>query len=69
MSTHGVPGPVAIVGGAASEADLAVIAGICARYSDGRAAGAVRVVIEGPGGERELLAQAIADDELVARRL
>jgi hypothetical protein len=69
VRTHGVPGPVAIVGGAASETDLAVVAGICARYSDGRAAGAVRVVVEGPGGERELLAHAIADDELIARRL
>lgn len=69
VSTLGVPGPVIIVGGDAGEADLAVVAGICARYSDGRAAGAVRVRIEGPGGERELLARAIAEDELVARRL
>jgi hypothetical protein len=68
MRTHGVPGPVAIVGGAADEADLAVIAAICARYSDGRA-GTVRLVVEGPDGTRELLAEAIADKELVARRL
>jgi hypothetical protein len=69
VRTHGVPGPVAVVGGMADEADLALVARICARYSDGRAAGAVRLRIEGPGGECDLLAEAIADDELVARRL
>ena len=69
VRTHGVPGPVAIVGGVADEADVAVIAGICARYSDGRAAGAVPVRIEGPAGSRELLVRAITDEELVARRL
>src|SRR5512139_4031507 len=30
VRTHGVPGPVAVVSGAADEGDLAVIAGICA---------------------------------------
>jgi hypothetical protein len=69
MRTHGVPGPVAIVSGAADEGDLAVIAGICARYSDGRASGAVCVRIEEPAGERELVAGPIPEDELVARRL
>jgi hypothetical protein len=68
VRTHGVPGPVAVVSGAADEADLAVVAGICARYSDGRA-GAVRVLVEGAAGTRELLTKAIAADELVARRL
>jgi hypothetical protein len=33
---QGVPGPVMILSGAANDADIAVAAGICARYSDGR---------------------------------
>ena len=68
VRTHGVPGPVAVVSGAADETDLAVIAGICARYSDGRA-GAVRLLVEDATGVRELLAEAIAPKELVSRRL
>ncbi|HEY5999201.1 MAG TPA: hypothetical protein VI078_07855 [bacterium] len=69
VRTNGVPGPVAIVGGAADEADLALVASICARYSDARAAGAVPMVVEGPDGARQVSAQAIGDEELVARRL
>lgn len=69
LRTHGAPGPVAVVGGEAGEADIAVVAAICARYSDGRAAGTVRIRVEGPAGGRELLAEPIAEEELVARRL
>ncbi len=68
LRTVGVPGPVMVLTGAAEEADVALAAGICAKYSDGRA-GKVRVVVEGPDGARELLAEPIAQAELVARRL
>jgi hypothetical protein len=68
LRTSGVPGPVMIVSGAAEEPDLAVAAGICARYSDGRA-GKVRIVVESDAGSRELLVEPIAHDELVARRI
>jgi hypothetical protein len=68
LRTQGVPGPVMIVSGAASDADIAIAAGICARYSDGRA-GKVRVVVESDTGARELLTEPIAPEELVARRV
>jgi tRNA-specific 2-thiouridylase len=68
LRTVGVPGPVVVLTGAAADADIALAAGICARYSDGRA-GKVRVVVEGDSGARELLADPIAPADLVARRL
>ena len=68
LRTQGIPGPVAIVSGDANEADIAVAAGICARYSDGRA-GKVRIIVESGAGARELLTEPIAQDELVARRI
>jgi len=68
LRTGGVPGPVMIISGAASEADIAIGAGICARYSDG-SDGRVRIVVEGDAGSRELLVDPIAPDELVARRI
>jgi hypothetical protein len=68
LRTSGVPGPVMIISGAANETDVAIAAGICARYSDGRD-GEVRIVIEGEDGTRELLANPIAQSELVARRI
>jgi hypothetical protein len=68
LRTVGVPGPALILSGAANEADLATAAGICARYSDGRA-GRVRILVESDDGSRELLADPIAPTELVARRI
>jgi len=68
LRTGGVPGPVMIVSGDAGEADIAVAAGICARYSDGRA-GRVRVIVESDVGARELLTDPIAQAELVAMRV
>jgi hypothetical protein len=68
LRTQGVPGPAMILTGAADETDIAIAAGICARYSDGRA-GRVRISIEGDAGARELLAEAISEAGLVARRL
>jgi hypothetical protein len=68
LRTGGVPGPVMIVSGAASESDIATAAGICARYSDGRA-GKVRIIVESDAGSRELVTEPIAQDELVARRI
>jgi len=67
LRTVGVPGPVAVVTGEASETDLALVAGILARYSDG--SGPVRVLVEGGAGARELLAERIAEAGLVSRRL
>ena len=57
-----------IVSGAANDADIAIAAGICARYSDG-SAGQVRILVESDAGARELLADPIAQAELVARRM
>jgi len=68
LRTGDVPGPVLILSGAANDADLAVAAGICARYSDGRA-GQVRIIVESDAGARELLTDPIAQAELVARRI
>jgi hypothetical protein len=68
LRTQGVPGPVAIVSGNASEADIAVAAGICARYSDG-SDGRVRILVESDAGARELLSEPIAQAELVSMRL
>jgi tRNA-uridine 2-sulfurtransferase len=68
LRTGGVPGPVMIVSGAANEADIALAAGICARYSDGRT-GRVRIIVESDTGEREILADPIPLAELVARRI
>jgi len=68
LRTCGVPGPVMIISGAAIDADIAIAAGICARYSDGRA-GQVRIIVESDTGARELIADPIAQTELVARRL
>ncbi len=68
LRTVGVPGPVMIVTGAASDEDLAVAAGICARYSDGRGS-QVRISIEGDAGAREMTAEAIAPAEIVRMRL
>ncbi len=68
LRTGGVPGPVMILSGAASEADIAVAAGICARYSDG-SAGRVRIIVESDAGERELLADAIVPSELLSMRV
>jgi hypothetical protein len=68
LRTGGVPGPVMIVSGDANDADIALAAGICARYSDGRA-GQVRIIVESDAGERELLADPVAQIELVARRI
>lgn len=68
LRTGGVPGPVMILSGDAGEADIAVAAGICARYSDGRA-GRVRVIVESDAGARELLTDPIAQAELVAMRV
>ena len=65
LRTVGVPGPVAIVSGAADDADIALAAGICARYSDGDA-GRVLILVESDAGARELLAAPIAQAELVA---
>jgi hypothetical protein len=67
LRTKGVPGPVAVISGAADDADVAVAAGIIARYSDGHA-GQVRVVVEGGGDARELLVDPIAPAELLARQ-
>lgn len=68
LRTVGVPGPVIILSGAATEADIATAAGICARYSDG-SAGRVRILVESDAGNRELLTDPIAPAELVARRI
>jgi len=68
LRTGSVPGPVLILSGAANEADIALAAGICARYSDGRD-GQVRIIIESDAGERELLTNPIAQTELVAMRI
>jgi len=68
LRTGGVPGPVVIISGAANEADVHVAAGICARYSDG-SAGQVRIIVESDAGVREILAEPIAQTDLVARRI
>jgi hypothetical protein len=68
LRTVGVPGPVLVLQGAAGEADVALAAGIVARYSDGRA-GTVCVAVVGDGGTREVQATAIGEAELIARRL
>lgn len=68
LRTGGVPGPVMILSGAANDADIALAAGICARYSDGRA-GSVRIIVESDAGAIELLTEPIAQNELVARRI
>ena len=68
LRTVGVPGPVMILSGGADASDIAAAAGICARYSDGRA-GQVRIVVESDAGAREILADPIAQAELAARRL
>jgi hypothetical protein len=67
LRTVGVPGPVMVLSGSADDADIATAAGICARYSDGRA-GQVRIVVESNAGSREFLADPISQTELVARR-
>jgi hypothetical protein len=64
----GTPGPAAVVSGAANDEDVELAAAICARYSDGRA-GRVRIAADGGRGPRELLAEPIAEAELVALRL
>jgi hypothetical protein len=68
LRTVGVPGPVVIISGAATDADVATAAGICARYSDG-SAGPVRILVESDDGARELLTDPIPQAELVARRV
>jgi hypothetical protein len=68
LRTVGVPGPVAVVSGAANDADIALAAGICARYSDGRD-GLVKILVESDAGARELLTDPIPVAELVARRI
>ena len=68
LRTGGVPGPVIILSGAATEADVHVAAGICARYSDG-SEGLVRIIVQSDSGEREILADPIPQAELVARRI
>jgi hypothetical protein len=68
LRTGGVPGPVMIISGAASDADVRLGAGICARYSDG-SDGRVRIIVEGDASAYELLADPIAENELTARRI
>lgn len=68
LRTSGGPGPALIVSGAANDADVALAAAICARYSDGRS-GLVRIAADDGSGPRELLAEPITEAELVARRL
>ena len=68
LRTAGVPGPVLIISGPANDADIAVAAGICARYSDG-SDGPVRIIVESDAGPRELLSEPISQAELVARRI
>ena len=68
LRTAGVPGPVMIISGAASAADIAVGAGICARYSDG-SDGQVRIIVESDAGVRELITDPIAQTELVNLRI
>ncbi len=68
LRTVSVPGPVVIISGAANDADIAIAAGICARYSDGHA-GQVRIIIESDDAVREMLTEPIAQSELVARRV
>ena len=57
-----------IISGIATDADVTVAAGICARYSDG-SAGRVRILVESDAGAKELLTDPIEQSELVARRI
>jgi hypothetical protein len=71
LRTSGVPGPAAVVSGAATEADVALAAAICARYSDGRDGhgGPVRITVVDDGGSRELLVDPVCGAGLAARPL
>jgi hypothetical protein len=68
LRTVGVPGPVAVISGAANAEDVATAAGIVARYSDG-SAGKVLILVESDAGNREVLTEPIALAALEARRI
>ena len=52
LRTLNVPGPVAIIAGSASEAELGLAAAICARYSDQKTNKAVAIELTGGKGKR-----------------
>jgi hypothetical protein len=68
LRTPDVPGPVVILSGEITEADRLTAARICARYSDGRGAPA-RVLVDGPGGTVEIMADPLEEERLVMMRV
>jgi hypothetical protein len=68
FSTVGIPGPVALLAGAPSEADVQLAASLCARYCK---AGEelVRVSLEGRGRSDEVEAAPISEEEISPLRV